>query len=350
MKRILTIIALAVVIGLIFLQLVRNKKSLDASKVVADRTNIPVPVTLAAVEKEVTSGSFSVPATLAAFDQASIPAAASGKIVSLSIGLGSYVTKGQIIGQLDTRENSQKLQADHLALEKYERDYNRNKALLEGKATNANAVTDSKYDVDRKKLEIAQLETQISNANIVAPINGIITERKLLQGEYAGTGASIATVVDVHQLKGKVYVPENKVFALRMGQPATITAEAFPNEKFEGSVTYISPQGDDSHNYLVQLMIKNSQAHLKAGQYVIAGFNAGSGYKVLQIPQSALAEGFKNPYVYLAIDGKAVERKIVIGKGIGENVEVISGLKEGDQVVVNGQINVTNGSPIRAIK
>jgi RND family efflux transporter MFP subunit len=154
----------------------------------------------------------------------------------------------------------------------------------------------------------------------------------------------------VHQLKGKVYVPENKVFALRTGQPATITAEAFPNEKFEGSVTYISPQGDDSHNYLVQLMIKNGQAHLKAGQYVIAGFNTGSGYKVLQIPQTALAEGFKNPYVYLAIDGKAVERKIVIGKGIGENVEVISGLKEGDQVVVSGQINITNGSHIRAIK
>jgi RND family efflux transporter MFP subunit len=350
MKRILTILAVIVIVGFILLQLFRNKNTLNASKVVVDRTNIPVAVTLATVRKEAVNGSFSIPATLAIFDQANIPAAASGKIVSLPVDLGSYVIKGQVIGQLDTKENSQKLQADNLALQKYERDYNRNKVLAEAKATNANAVIDSKYDVDSKKLEIAQLETQINNANIVAPISGIISDRKLLQGEYATIGTAIATVVDVHQLKAKVYVSENKVFGLRTGQAATITTEAFPSEKFEAVVTYISPQGDDNHNYLVQLLVKNNQTHLKAGQYVIASFSTGAAYKVLQIPQTALAEGFKNPYVYLASDGKAVERKIVLGRGFGESVEVISGLNEDDQVVVNGQINITNGSNIRAVK
>jgi RND family efflux transporter MFP subunit len=350
MKRIIIIVSIIAIVVLLGFQLTQNKKTLDSANVVVDRSHIPIAVNVAVATTGDVNGFFSMPATLVPFDQATIPAGASGKIIALSINLGSVVSKGQIIGRINTEETSEKLQAARISLSKLQQDYERNNILAIGKAINANAVIDSKYDLDNKKLDIAQLKIQLSNANIISPISGVITDRKLLTGEYANTGTTIATVVDVHQLKAKIYVPENKIFALQTGQKLSITAEAFPTEKFEGIVNYISPQGDDNHNYLVQLLVTNRNSHLKAGQYVTANFNINSGYRVLQIPQSALADGFKNPYVYLVQGGKAVEKKIVLGRELGDNVEVLSGLNEGDQVVVNGQINLVNNSTIKVIK
>jgi RND family efflux transporter MFP subunit len=350
MKRIIIIVSIIAIVVLLGFQLTKNKKTLDSANVVVDRSHIPVAVNVATATAGNVNGSFTMPATLVPFDQATIPAGASGKIISLSINLGSVVSKGQIIGCIDTEETFEKLQAAKISLSKLQQDYERNNILAAAKATNTNAVIDSKYDLDNKKVDIAQLKTQLSNANIVSPISGVITDRKLLAGEYANIGATIATIVAVHQLKAKIYVPENKIFALKMGQKLSIIAEVFPAEKIEGVVNYISPQGDDNHNYLVQLLVTNHNSHLKAGQYVTAKFITNVGSRALQIPQTALVDGFKNPYVYLVQGSKAVEKKIVLGRELGDNVEVLSGLKEGDQVVVNGQINLVNNSSVKVIK
>ena len=129
-----------------------------------------------------------------------------------------------------------------------------------------------------------------------------------------------------------------------------ITSEVFPTEKFSGTINYISPQGDENHNYLVQLLISNHASKLKAGQYVQVHFQNDEYKKALQIPQNALVDGFKNPYVFVVNGDKVSEQKLVLGKESGDYVEVISGLTKGEQVVVNGQINLVDGSLIQVIK
>ncbi len=350
MKRIITIATVVIAVGMIVFLLVKNKKTLDSKKVAADRSQVPVAVILRSADILPIRGDFSLPATLSAKEEANVSAASAGRIAALYIELGNTVKQGQVIGHLDVKENQIKLRSAELTIEKLQRDYERNKVLVAGNATNVNAMQDSKYDLDSKLLEAEQLRKQISDGNIVAPINGIITEKRMKTGEFASMGATIATIVDVHKLKAEVYVPENSVFKLKAGQEATITTEVYPGEIFTGTITYISPKGDDNHNYLVELSVHNNKAsQLKAGVYAIVKFSQETKDKTLQIPKVSLVDGIKNPYVYVSKNGKAEERKLVLGREFGENIEVLNGLAAGDQVITSGHINITQGSVIQPI-
>lgn len=350
MKRILTIAAVVIPMAIIVLLLIRNKKTLDSKNVVSDRSAVPVAVTVQTARQLPVVGDLTLPATVSANEEANISAATSGRISSLTIELGSRVTKGQVIGHLDMKENEIKLQSTELAVEKLRRDYERNKVLIAGNAVNLTAVQDSKYDLDSKILEAEQLKKQISNGSIVAPISGTITAKNMVAGEYANTGTTIATMVDIFSLKVKAYVPESSVFKLKMGQSATISTDVFPGKTFDSRITYISPKGDDSHNYLVELSVQNNKAsELKAGVYALVRFAIGGSQETLQMPKMALVDGIKNPYVYVAKDNKAMERKLVLGRENGENIEVLDGLSDGDQVVTTGQINIVDGSNIKII-
>lgn len=344
MKRIVTIGAVVIILGLIVFQLLNNKEKLDATEVVIDRTQIPVSVNTATVTSGKVKQSISLPATLIPYETADIPAAASGKITSLSIELGSRVFKGQVIGHLDNAELTERLEAVQLSLRRLTEIYERKKTLVEGKATNTNAVTDAQYEMENKKWEVAQLRSQLENTKIVSPIGGIITDKKLTQGEYVSTGSSIAVVISVNQLKAKIYVPEIKIFTLKSNQKLRITSSAYPAQGFEGVINYISPQGDVNHNYLVQVHVSNSNYKLKAGQYVQVHLELTGSDQGLQIPKIALVEGFKDPYVYVVNNKQVVQKRITLGDDCGENVEVISGLAEGQRVVTTGQINLRDGS------
>jgi multidrug efflux pump subunit AcrA (membrane-fusion protein) len=101
----------------------------------------------------------------------------------------------------------------------------------------------------------------------------------------------------------------------------------------------------------VQVELPNSAANpLKAGTFVYADFIQPGEGESLQIPRSALVESMKNPYVYIVVNGKAAMRKITVGRELGSNIEVVDGLKAGDQVIVNGQINLAEGTVVRIVK
>lgn len=350
MKRIITIGVVVLVVLAILFTLIKNKKTLDSKNVVTDRSAVPVAVTLIQVAQQAITEQINTPATLIAQEEASIVVSSSGRIVSLSFKLGSVVRKGQVIGHLDVDELKLKLQSAEVSIAKLTKDLERNKILVEGNATNAKTVQDSQFDLDSKRLEADQLRKQISNGVIQAPISGIISEKQKEAGEYVGNNEMIGKVVNTNSLKARVYVSENNVFKLKNGQRATITTEVFPTETFNGIISFISPQGDDNHNYLVELAVDNNKSsRLKAGMYAMINFNESGTSTALQIPKSALVDGIKNPYVYVADGNKAVEKKIIIGREWGNKVEVISGLQEGDQIIMSGQINIVNGSTIKAI-
>lgn len=349
-KRIITLLVITLIIVSIVLLLVRNKKALDSRNVVVDRSNIPVAVMLYSVRQLPIDQSFEIPATLAAQDEATIAAKTAGRLEELPIKLGSRVSKGQIIGRIDVRETRLKLQSTELSIEHLKREYERNKVLVEGNATNAKALQDSEYDYKNKVIEAEQLREQIANANIVVPVAGTISEKAKEQGEFVSTSETIARVVNTTSLKARIYVPENRVFRLRIGDKAVITTEIYPANNFSGTVTFISPQGDDNHNYLVEVKIENNLAMpLRAGMYALIRFSNGNQQTALQVPKTALVNGLKDPLVYTVENNKASEKKLVLGSEVGDYVEVISGLSEGEQVVVSGQINLVDGSPVKKI-
>lgn len=350
MKKILIIGGILALVAIVTLRLVSNKKKINESKQIVDRSKIPVSVSAATVEEKALGNSFQLPATLDPIEESDISVTVSGKITRLSIENGSRVSQGQIIGTIDSQLKQLNLEAIELSESKLKRDYERTKELFEGKAATETSVIDAKYAYDNKHIEANQLRKQIADCNIVAPFSGIISNKNLNVGEFANIGTVIASIVNIQKLKGIVYVNEKDAYQLKLGQNVSIVTEVFPGEEFKGKISFISPKGDVSHNYKVEVIIDNtSKSTLKAGTYVMVTFRSETNAKALQIPKIALAEGLKNPYVYVVKGNKVESRKIITGREVGEYVEVVNGLQIGEQIVVNGQINLRDGSNISIV-
>ena len=188
---------------------------------------------------------------------------------------------------------------------------------------------------------------QIADNNIYAPISGTIVQKNANAGEFANPGTPLASIMDISILKAIVYVSENNVYDLKVGQTAQITSSIFPDKITRGIIKYIAPKGDENHNYRVEVEIPNSG--YKAGTYVQVKFSFKKPADALQIPKNALVEGIKNPYVYIVNGNTVAVRKLELGEEIGQNVVIRSGLTAGEKVVTSGQINLSEKSKIQIV-
>jgi RND family efflux transporter MFP subunit len=309
-----------------------------------------VAVSVTKVALQTVEGSLQLPATLEPSKQADISSTTPGKITNLRIQLGSRVGAGQVIGSIDTRQQQLGVRDAQETLNKAQKDYQLAKELFQGNAGTAQSVKDAQHAVDAARIRVQQSGQQVGEGVIKSPISGMVVAKNGEVGEYANPGTSIATVVDIYNLKAVVFVSEKDVYQLKLGQAATITADVLPGKILSGKVSFISPVGDENHNYRVELSVNNKAAELKAGTYTKVAFDLGNDFTALQVPKLALVEGTKNPLVYVVNGEKAFVRKITVGREIGENIEVLSGLKEGDEIVTSGQINLVEGSKISKIQ
>ena len=350
-KRIISISIVVAVVLLIAVTLMHNKKITGEKNKIVGRSDIAVAVNIFNVAYSSFEGEYMVPAVLEPYSSANIAATTQGKIESLHIELGTKVQKGQVIGTIDTKLKQVNLQAAQLVLDKLKKDYQRYKDLYQSNAATEINFNEVKYNYENAGLQVEQIKQQITDCRFISPISGIITAKNVEAGEYVNQGFVIANVVDISQIKASVMVGENNVYKIKEGKPVTVTCDVFPGKIFHGQVEYVSPGGDENHNYKVEVTVANDgKAQLKAGTYVIVKFDLEAKINVLQIPKNALVEGIKNPYVFVVINSIVEIRKIALGRELGENIEVINGLKEKEQVVVSGQINLSDGTKVTVIK
>ena len=351
LRNIIVIGLILAALAFIAIRLSGNKKKIDEKNKVVDRSSMAIPVNTYTVSKLTVPGSFSLPAIIEPETEADITLNASGKIRSLNFKLGTAVRKGQVLGALDNSVKEINLKSTQLLLDKYEKDFKRVEALYQGNASTEIDYLNAKYNYENTQTQVALIKQQIADGTLIAPIGGIIIKKNLEPGEFVNMGTAVATIVDVSKLKAKVLVGESNIYKVKNNLKVGITCDIYPDKTFAGVVRFVSPKGDDSHNYEVEIAIENDKtAPLKGGTFVKVNFDLEEGGDVIQIPKMALVEGIKNPYVYLAKNNKAEQRKITVGREIGENVEVLDGLAEGDVIITSGQINLSSGSIIEMIK
>ncbi len=346
MKRnnIILILASIIVIAAMTVTLIRNKKIINAANKTIDRSQIPVTVTTFKVIPCQLIAQTTLPAKLKPVEEATVSVQTPGIISYLNIDFGSKIHKGQIVGAVDTKIAQLNLKSTRLTKDKFKDDYERAKDLYAGKAISEVNLIAARYSYNNTSIQAEQIQQQIENANIIAPISGIVTNRNLKAGEYVNAGTSIASVVNITKLKATVFVDETEVYFIHENQDVRVVSSVFTDKKFLGKIIYISPNGDENHNYQVDVLINNSPEMLKAGTNVSVTFVSSSKKEVVMIPKKALVADRKEPYVYVINHKLAHERKIITGLAQGDNIEVISGLSAGDEVVLSGQINLNEGS------
>jgi len=349
-KYITGLLAIVVMLS-ITLKLAVNKKQLNARNQPADTAAVKVPVKVVSVQEQQLDISIKKTGTLAPFKEAKVVATTSGIIQYLKFDLGDRVRQGQVLAVMDGRLPGLELLKAATSLSKLKNDLATYTELYNGHAATQEKLDETRQNYNDAVNQYDQAKKQLEDVEIKSPTDGIISVKAVEQGVYASAGSAIATVVNVSEIKAQVNLTENEVYQVKQGQQVHISTDVYPNKIFNGRISFISPQADATHSYPVEVIIDSDPRYvLHSGTFVTADFSKDTRRQIRTIPREALAESVQNTSVYVVSGNRVQQRTVVTGRQLGDDIEIVSGLGKDELVVLSGQINLQDGSPVNIIK
>ncbi|GAA6770583.1 hypothetical protein AAGS39_13280 [Flavobacterium sp. CGRL2] len=201
---------------------------------------------------------------------------------------------------------------------------------------------------------LTQANINVGDTKVKAPINGYINKKYIEPGSIlAGMPATaLFDIVNVSKLKLAVTVNESQVASLKLGNTVNITASVYPDKTFSGKITFIASKADASLNFPVEIEITNNANNdLKAGMYGTANFGSNNQKQNLKVvPRNAFVGSVSSNEIFVVENNVTKLKKVVAGRILGDKVEIINGLNDGDTVIVTGQINLQDGNTVEIIK
>lgn len=352
-RTIITVALLAGSIVLIGWILTNNKKKNEAkTAIVAQAGSSNVAVRVGTVQFDTLATDFAVNGNFIPARQLNFAAENAGRVTKVLVDEGSTVVKGQTLVLIKADVINIDLESAEAAYQNAQRDLQRYESAFK-----TGGVTQQQLDQARLQLQTAearanQARVRVNDANVRSSINGIVNKRLVEPGAVVSPGTALFELVDISKLKLSVTVNEAQVARLKVGDRVAIKASVFPELDFSGNITFIAPKADASLNFPVEIEVSsNPGGKLRAGMYGTAYMNAGNATPVLTVPRSAFVGSVSSNQVFVA-DNENVARitNVVAGRVLGDKVEILQGLKEGDKVIISGQINLANGSKISIIQ
>ena len=197
----------------------------------------------------------------------------------------------------------------------------------------------------------SNLQEKIADYSIKSPIAGVIIDKKIEQGEMVSPSSPLFVIADVSNIVVESYVSENYVNKMNVGTQVSVIVPAVGDEPFTGTVSVINPSATQQKSgYLVQIKIDNKEQKIKPGMYAKVGFSvdARAGLKLLDI-STVITDNDEN-YVYVLNGDNTVSRRDVeVGMKGKDQIEIISGLSDGEKVVTKGQKFLTDGEQVNVV-
>ena len=267
------------------------------------------------------------------------------RIEKIYVEVGDNVRKGQVLVQLDA-SNLQQLK---LQLENQKVEFKRTEQLYQ-----VGGASKAEYDNAKMQLDVfsTQYRQLVENTQLVSPISGVVTARNYDSGDMYASGQPVLTVEQTNPVKLLINISENFYKQVFKGMPVDITLDAYEGEDFNGKVTIVYPTIDQTtHTFPVEVTINNSGQKVRPGMFARATVNFGSQNHVL-VPDEALVKqiGAGDRYVYVYKAGKVSYNKVELGKHLGTQYEILSGVNPGDEVVIAGQARLANGKEVEVVK
>ena len=311
-----------------------NGKKAEVAVVETDPTVAVTQVSVREVPQEETYTS-----TIQAYVKNNIAPQTAGRISRILVDVGDNVKKGQVVAEMDQTQLAQ----IELQLKNNETEYNRLKELYEVGGL-------SKSDLDAIEMAYNVSKTQYNNlkenATLVSPINGVITARNYDAGDMYAMSAPIYTVEQIVPVKLLVGISETDYTKVKKGDSVEITADALPGQTFNGKVRKIYPTVDPAtRTFTVEVVIDNNNSALRPGMFARAKVNFGVNNSVV-IPDVAVVkqQGSGERFVYvLNEDNTVTYQKVLLGRRMGAEYEVLEGLSDGAKVVTGGMIRLKDG-------
>ncbi len=346
MKKIIWIIAGVAVVGLMIFKLLSNKKTTENRVYQYDKEKpISVSVDTIRLQNFVYAGNYT--GTFEPNKETKISADIQGKINAVLVDVGSYVSKGQTLIQLDNSLLKLQLQTVEVQIEGLEDDVNRYTILTEADAVQGVQLEKARLGLKSAKVQRATLLEQINKTSVKAPFNGVVTAKLNEEGGFAAPGVPLLQITDISTLRFTVNVPENDLVKFQNYQTYKINADVYPDISLSGKVSMIGSKANMGNSFPIQFQVANTKnLSIKSGMFGKVSLSETKQEQGMLIPTSAIIEENGITKVYLIKNRKAVLQSITTSKTIGNKTLVSSGLNENDIIVTNGFINLFDGANI----
>ncbi len=289
--------------------------------------------------------------TVLPYEEAHIAPAVPARINKILVDVGDKVSKGQLLVEMD---NTQLFQAQ-VQLDNLKTELARLDTLLK-----AGAVTQQAYDQLRTQYQVAQsnIDNLSTHTQVRSTLNGVVTGRYFSAGEmFTGTPspAGKPAIVSINQIKPvKVIVGVSERFLPQVtkGQPAGVTSDVYPDQVFNGKVNRIFPTIDRATGtFRVEIVIDNQDESLRPGMFARVALSLGEHEALLVPAMSVLKQTGSNERFVFVIENNTAQRLTVEpGRKFDDRVEILTGLKPGQQLVITGQHNLIQGSEVEVVK
>ena len=351
-KTLIYIVIAAVLVGLAAYKISSNKSKQEAEVAEVAKEVDKINVNVVTVQYESINTDYTANGTFLPKQEMNQSSEISGKIVNVLVKEGSRVGAGQVVATI---------KKDAIEVDMSQAQNNLQNAIIDNQryenAFKTGGVTKQQLDNSRLQLKNAQAavraqSVRVNNAAVRAGISGTINKRMVEPGAVVSPGTPMFEIVNINSLKLSVLVDESQVGKIQLGQQVAINVNVLPEDSFSGRITFIAPKSDASLNFPVEIEVQN-RGNLKAGMYATAIFQTNNGAEtqnMLTVPATAFVNGVSSGQIFVAQNGVAKLIKVTPGKVYGDKVQILNGLKNGDQVITSGQINLDNGSKINIIK
>ncbi len=281
----------------------------------------------------------------------------SGLVRSVHFNSGDDAREGQLLVQLNADADIAQLQSLEAAADLSKTAYERDKKQFIIQAVSQATLDSDAADLKSKRAQVEQQKALIDKKAIRAPFAGRLGISTVNPGQYVNPGDKLVTLQSLDSIYVDFYLPQQNLSLIKLGEAVAVITDTYPGRTFSGRITAINPKVDpDTRNFQVEATISNPRHELLPGMFAAVEVRAGKVQSYLTLPQTSVTY---NPYgdtVFIVQEsGKGPEGKplltvkqafVTVGPTRGDQVAVLTGVKENDTVVTSGQLKLKNGSAV----
>ncbi|MEY2414473.1 MAG: rane fusion protein multidrug efflux system [Acidobacteriaceae bacterium] len=316
----------------------------------------PTAVTTVVAKQEKWSSTVNVIGTAAAVQGVTVSADLPGTVARIAFQSGKFVKQGDVLVELDTRQERAQLAAAEAQSELAKFNFDRTQELVKQGVTARQESDNVTAQKKATEANVGEIRATIARKTILAPFSGVLGIRQINLGQYLSAGEAIVSLQSLSPIYVNFGVPQQTAIEARMGRKLKVTSNDAAHITSVGQVTAIdSTVNEGTRNIQVQATLPNPGGKLRPGMFVEVEMGTGADIHVIALPTSAINYAPYGDSVYVVADMKdkagktyrGVRQQLVkLGGSRGDQVAVISGLNPGEEVVSSGVFKLRNGASV----
>jgi membrane fusion protein, multidrug efflux system len=276
-----------------------------------------------------------------------------GKIDYIAASEGERISKGQLISSLDPASYSIAKEMADIQVNQVQDEYNRLKVMHDSNSLSESDFSKITYGLQQARAQQKLHTKNLADTRLYSPIEGVLLKKLAEVGEITGVGLPLFVVSDIRKIKVGAFIPESELNKIKLGQKAEVNISSF-NDIYEGKITEVGSVADAaSRAFSVKIEIDNPKMLIRPGMIAEVKIIPEQRKRVLAIPAGSIQHDYNNQSFVFVVDtvkNQAFRRDISPGKLMNMNIEIVSGLSEGEIIVIGGQQKLVDGSLITTNK